>query len=164
VILPALSISPGVCKGTANVPLRPSSSPPSTTPRNSNPLGDGTRSVPNAAERGGDFNQSFTTQTIGGALQRYPIQVHDPLSIDTASGNRRPFPGNVIPKSRLSPIAQALLGYVPLPNTPNDPTGNDSNNYVPLAIRNDKFPALSIRGIRTGAKRSAASSRSAGTI
>ncbi len=114
--------------------------------RNANPLGDGTRSVPNAAERTGDFSQSFTTQTIGGQLQRFPIQIYDPLSTDPTSGNRTIFPGNIIPKSRLSGIAQNILNYVPMPNTTADPTGNDANNYVPPAVRTDKFPALSIRG------------------
>jgi hypothetical protein len=114
--------------------------------RNSNPLGDSQRTVPNAAERAGDFSQSFTTQNIGGVLQKYPIQVYDPLSINTSTGNRTLFPGNVIPKDRLSPIAQAILNYVPMPNTPAAPTGNDDQNYVPPAVRTDKFPALSIRG------------------
>ncbi len=114
--------------------------------RNNNFLGDGTRSVPDAAERNGDFSQSFTTQNIGGVLQRFPILIYDPLSTDPTTGNRTPFPGNVIPKAQLSPIAQNILGYVPLPNTAADPTGNDSNNYVPPAVRTDKFPALSIRG------------------
>jgi len=114
--------------------------------RNNNFLGDGTRSVPDAAERSGDFSQSFTTQNIGGVLQRFPIQIYDPLSTNPTTGNRTPFPNNVIPQNELSKIAQAILAYVPMPNTPADPTGNDSNNYVPPAVRTDKFPALSIRG------------------
>jgi len=114
--------------------------------RNSNFLGDGTRSVPNAAERTGDFSQSFTTQTIGGVLTRYPIQIYDPLSTDATTGNRTPFPNNIIPQNRLSPIAQNILKYVPMPNTTAAPTGNDDNNYVPPAVRIDKFPALNIRG------------------
>ena len=114
--------------------------------RNTNPLGDGQRSVPNAAERNGDFSQSFTTQNIGGQLQRFPIMIYDPLSTDPVTGNRTQFPGNVIPKNRLSPIAQNILNYVPLPNTTAQPTGNDDQNYVPPAVRVDKFPALSIRG------------------
>jgi Carboxypeptidase regulatory-like domain len=65
--------------------------------RNSNPLGDSQRSVPNAAERGGDFSQSFTTQTIGGQLQRFPILVYDPQTINPTTGNRTLFPGDMIP-------------------------------------------------------------------
>jgi hypothetical protein len=114
--------------------------------RNNNFLGDGTRSVPGAAERGGDFSQSFTTQNIGGTLQRFPIMIYDPLSTNPTTGNRTPFPNNAIPKTSLSPISQSILAYVPMPNTPADPTGNDSNNYVPPAVRMDQFPALSIRG------------------
>jgi hypothetical protein len=55
-----------------------------------------TRTVLSAAQRGGDFS--------GGA----PIR--DPLT-------GQPFPGNVIPSSRISPIASAILEkYVPPPN------------------------------------------------
>lgn len=114
--------------------------------RNSNPLGDGARSVPSALERQGDFSQSFTTQNIGGVLQRFPIQIYDPYSTNATTGNRTPFPNNTIPKDQLSPIAQAMLAYVPMANTAADPTGNDSNNYLSEAVRNDQFPALSIRG------------------
>ena len=114
--------------------------------RNSNPLGTAPFAVPNALERSGDFSQSFTTTTVGGQLVKYPIQIYDPMTVDTTTGNRTLFPGNVIPKNRLSPIAQNILAYVPLPNEPNAPTGSDDQNYTPPAIRNDKFPALSIRG------------------
>ena len=108
---------------------------------NSNPLGSATISVPTAAERTGDFSQSFTTQSG----VRYPIQVYDPLSVD-ANGNRTLFPGMQIPSTRLSPIAQHILAYLPLPNTPSDPTGNASNNYVPPSVRLDTYRALSVRG------------------
>jgi hypothetical protein len=113
---------------------------------NSNPLGDSTRSVPDAAERAGDFSQSFTTQNVNGQLQRFPIMIYDPASVNPATGNRTPFPNNVIPQNRLSPIAQNILKYVPLPNTTAAPTGNDDQNYVPPAVRNDTFPEISIRG------------------
>lgn len=54
-------------------------------------------SVPTAAERAGDFSQ------IPG------IHLVDPTT-------GAPFPGNVIPQSRISPQAQALLRFYPLPN------------------------------------------------
>lgn len=114
--------------------------------RNSNPLGSSQISVPSALERTGDFSQSFTTQTINGQLVRYPIQIYDPTTVNMATGNRLPYPNNIIPKSALSPIAQNILAYVPLPNTTPDPTGNDANNYVPPSVRQDKFPVLAIRG------------------
>jgi Carboxypeptidase regulatory-like domain len=112
--------------------------------RNSNPLGTAPLSVPTALERGGDFSQSFTTQTVNGKLHRYPIQVFDP-STANAQGNRQPFQGSVIPTSQLNPIALNILKYVPLPNIASDPTGNAVNNYVPPAVRTDQFPVLSIR-------------------
>jgi hypothetical protein len=52
--------------------------------------------MPTAAERGGDFS----------SLQ---MPVRDPLT-------GLPFPGGVIPADRISPQAQALLPYYPLPN------------------------------------------------
>lgn len=55
--------------------------------------------VPTAAERQGDFSHLLPT----------PI-------IDPTTGN--PFPGNIIPASRISPVAEALLAFYPLPNIP----------------------------------------------
>lgn len=60
--------------------------------------------VPDAAVRGGDFT--------GGAT------IFDPLALD-ASGNRQPFPNNMIPASRIDPaVAKYLALYEPLPNYP----------------------------------------------
>jgi hypothetical protein len=58
--------------------------------------------VPDAAIRAGDFSDRAI--------------IYDPTSFD-AAGNRTPFPNNVIPASRLDPIAQRYLStYEPLPN------------------------------------------------
>jgi hypothetical protein len=66
--------------------------------------------VPTAAERTGDFSALLAVGS--------QYQIYDPLSIATnAGGNRSPFPGNVIPSSRLSPVAQNILKYYNLPNT-----------------------------------------------
>jgi len=69
--------------------------------------------VPTGLERQGDFAQSVQA---GG-----PIQIFDPST-------RLPFSGNIIPASRLDPIAQKLLNYFPLPNQP-----GLVNNYQFLA-------------------------------
>jgi hypothetical protein len=61
-----------------------------------------TARVPTAAERVGDFSQSLD------ALGR-PVRVVDP----TTGGQ---MPGNIVPESRISPQARALLSYYPLPN------------------------------------------------
>ena len=66
--------------------------------------------VPDATIRTGNFTG------------RNPI--YDPFSLDS-SGNRLPFPNNVIPASLIDPIASKFLGtYEPLPNNPNNPVDN----------------------------------------
>ena len=62
--------------------------------------------VPTAKQKAGDFSETFNQQ---GRL----IPIHDP----TAAG-RAPFPGNVIPASRIDPVARNLLPYYPSPNRP----------------------------------------------
>jgi hypothetical protein len=111
--------------------------------RNRDPRFD-IRSVPTELERKGDFSQSFTTQLVGGQRIRYPIQIYDPLAVDSR-GFRTQFPNNVIPTLRLNPIAQNILKYVPLPNTPSDVTGNATNNFVPNSTRDNKMAVLVMR-------------------
>jgi len=101
-------------------------------------------SVPTELEHKGDFSQSFTTQNVGGVLTRFPIKIYDPLT-STANGARTQFPNNIIPQPRLSAVAQKILGYVPLPNTPSEPTGSATNNYVPDSARQNKMALLAIR-------------------
>jgi hypothetical protein len=109
------------------------------------PTNNSFTSVPTAAERNGDFSQSWTTLGSAGTLVKYPILIYDPMSVDT-KGNRTMFPGQLIPKSRLDPIAQAMLGYLPLPNQSGDGTGNARNNYNPLSSTSNKVPVVSVRG------------------
>ncbi len=111
--------------------------------RNSDPRFD-IRSVPTELERKGDFSQSFTTQLVGGQRIKYPINIYDPLTVDS-KGFRKQFTGNVIPTSRLNPIALKILEYVPLPNTASDETGNATNNFVPNSTRDNEMAVLAIR-------------------
>jgi hypothetical protein len=79
--------------------------------------------MPTAAERSGDFSQ-----VLNRSGQLTPI-------LDPLTGN--PFPGNVIPQSRLSlsPQATALLKFYPLPNF----TQTNGYNYqVPLVSTSDQ--------------------------
>jgi hypothetical protein len=71
--------------------------------------------VPTAAERQGDFSQSFDQN---GAL----IVVRDPLT-------GQPFPGNTIPASRINRNGQALLGVFPLPNATDPAVTRRAYNY-----------------------------------
>jgi hypothetical protein len=84
-------------------------------------LGPVTTTVPTAAERKGDFSALLAVGS--------QYQIYDPLS-GAVSGSqiaRQPFPGNVIPSNRLSPIAQSYLQFYPQPNTVGRNDG--LNNY-----------------------------------
>ena len=78
--------------------------------------------MPTALERNGDFSQ--TVDALGRA-----VQVNDP-----ATGS--PFPGNTIPRERISPEAAALLGYYPRP-TVDSPQGLNYQAPILSAIRQD---------------------------
>jgi hypothetical protein len=71
--------------------------------------------TPTALERAGDFSQSLDTN---GRL----IIVRDPLT-------GTPFPGNVIPASRLNHSGQSLLGVFPLPNALDRSVTRGAYNY-----------------------------------
>jgi hypothetical protein len=60
--------------------------------------------LPNAAFRGGDLSAA-------------PTVIYDPATGTADGRNRLPFPGNVIPTGRISPIARRILDLVPLPMT-----------------------------------------------
>ncbi len=72
--------------------------------------------TPTALERGGDFSKTFD---VNGSL----ITIKDPLT-------GQPFPGNVIPKDRISGLGQSILNFFPLPNyTEADPNLRYTRNY-----------------------------------
>ncbi len=105
-------------------------------------------SLPTDLERKGDFSQSYTTNVVGGQRIRYPYQVYDPLTVDS-KGSRTLFPGMLIPSNRLSKVAQGVLQYVPMPNTPGDGTSTDANNFVPHSSRQNKMAVIMGRGDHT---------------
>ena len=89
---------------------------------NSSPVAS---NMPTALERMGDFSRSFDTN---GAL----IPVIDP-------GTGAQFPGNIIPRARISPTGAAVLNFFPLPNfTTTDPALIYNQNYtaVPVGTHN----------------------------
>ena len=77
---------------------------------------------PTAAERLGDF--SALTNASGAR-----VTIYDPLT-------HLPFPGNVIPASRINPVAAAIAKYFPLPQSNID---NGSANYTATAQIVDQF-------------------------
>ncbi len=68
--------------------------------------------------RNGDLSGAINAN---GTLQ----QIYDPLTGNADGTGRAPFAGNAIPGGRISPVAQRILSYYPLPNLP----GN-TRNYV----------------------------------
>jgi outer membrane receptor protein involved in Fe transport len=66
-----------------------------------------------------------TLKARTGDLSEYTAQIFDPAGGPPAS--RSPFPGNVIPPSRLSPQALAILQLVPVPNAPGTANGTRDN-------------------------------------
>jgi hypothetical protein len=72
--------------------------------------------VPTALERQGDFSRSV------GANGR-AITINDPAD------NKRPFPGNVVPKSRVNPRTQAFLNLLPVANVTDVATTAYAYNY-----------------------------------
>lgn len=91
--------------------------------------------VPTLAERRGDFS----------ALLPLGIQIYDPQTAVRAGDRlrRTPFPNNIIPEIRLSPVALALLQYYPLPNQPGDAQGR--NNFISPNPRTDAFNSEALR-------------------
>ena len=87
------------------------------------------QTVPTAAERRGDFSALLALGP--------EYQIYDPATI-TPSANgrftRSPLPGNIIPASRLDPIAQKLISYYPLPNLTGTPDGLTNFTSSPLNL------------------------------
>jgi hypothetical protein len=83
--------------------------------------------VPTPAERTGDFS----------ALLRLgaQYQIYDPATIAPAANgrfSRQPLPGNIVPASRINPVAEQLLAYYPLPNTAGSADGLSNYSGDPV--------------------------------
>ncbi|MBS1829923.1 MAG: carboxypeptidase regulatory-like domain-containing protein [Acidobacteria bacterium] len=85
-----------------------------------------TATVPTADQRRGDLSALLR---IGAQYQ-----IYDPATIAAAPNgrfSRQPLTGNIIPTSRLSPMAQKILDYYPLPNASGTVDGR--NNFFSTA-------------------------------
>ncbi len=92
--------------------------------------------VPTEAMRRGDFS----------TLLSQGIVIYDPATaVRRADGRieRQPFPGNIIPAGRISPIAQNYMKLYPASNQAGNAQGQ--NNYLGPNGRGDDFHALSAR-------------------
>ncbi|HKE29299.1 MAG TPA: TonB-dependent receptor [Bryobacteraceae bacterium] len=64
-----------------------------------------TTTVMPTAWRSGDFSALLDPNQTGGKV----IQLYNPFSLDASTGNRAPFPNNVMPQSLLNPAAVKLM-------------------------------------------------------
>ena len=81
--------------------------------------------IPSAAFRTG--NLSANTQ-----------QVYDPATGNALTGvGRTPFPGNIIPTSRINPVTAAVLALIPEPNEPFTASAPSNNYYALLPFHKD---------------------------
>jgi hypothetical protein len=108
-------------------------SDPANSPRET-PTPVNFATVPTDAERQGDFSALLKANKPG-----TDYTIYDP-GTGVVSGNqvaRKAFPNNIIPASRLNPVALKLLQYFPEPNLPGQING--FQNYLVNAIDSDNY-------------------------
>src|SRR6266702_446263 len=125
---------------------------------NNAPVNSGFMTVPSALERKGDFSQTCqvtngiiygngpctTTKTPIPATQAFTV--YDPTTINTTTGNRTAFAGNLIPSARISPFATAIMALIPMPDrAPDLNISSDANNFVKKEVQRDIYGGYMIR-------------------
>ena len=98
-------------------------------------------SLPTAQQSRGDFSQTFNA---GGQL----MQIFDPFNITTnAAGviTRQPLAGNVIPSSRMNPLAVKALSFLPAPNQQGAAFTN-ANNWFNQGINTSTAHQITVKG------------------
>jgi len=73
---------------------------------------NGYYTVPTAAIRSGDMSAD-------------PTAIYDPSTGTSSGTGRTPFPGNIIPSSRISPVAAQIAALTPAPNVPGNLLANN---------------------------------------
>jgi Carboxypeptidase regulatory-like domain len=99
---------------------------------------NGFRTVPTAAQRGGDFSSLLTGTQIGTDPLGRPIMngaIYDPSTTRTVNGQvvRDPFPNNQVPMNRYDPVATKILALIP------SPTNTAAINNYPIIFPANKF-------------------------
>jgi Carboxypeptidase regulatory-like domain/TonB dependent receptor len=92
--------------------------------------------VPTAAMRAGNFSGILDGRNLGTSVTGAPIlenTIYDPATRQTVNGNivTAPFPGNIIPASRIDPSAAKVQALIPMPQT----SGN-LNNFTQVYPNN----------------------------
>src|SRR5262249_48352655 len=93
--------------------------------------------VPTAAERKGDFSELLK---LGSG---YTIYDPNTAVLSGSTVTRQPFANNVIPSSRLNPIALKYLDFIGMPNFQGKADG--TNNYFAGLSTNNSYSAYSGR-------------------
>lgn len=96
------------------------------------PRGTIIAAVPTAAMKAGDFSSLLNLGP--------QYQIYDPATIAPAANgrfSRQPLPGNIIPPSRLDPVARNIVNYFEAPNQAG--TADGSNNWTTPGPESDKF-------------------------
>jgi hypothetical protein len=95
--------------------------------------------VPTAAQRVGDFSQTFNAQ--GKLVQIFDPQNTIPSATPGGAAQRQPFPGNIIPQNRLDPVGVNMVKFYPLPvnnaitgNLPLNPSIPNRNNTFDIRL------------------------------
>ncbi len=97
--------------------------------------------VPTERMRSGDFSELLA---LGPQYQIYDPATTRPHPTQAGRFIRDPFPGNIIPGSRISPIARRILDYYPLPNQAG--TLDGGNNYVnPTSVADEMYYTVTTR-------------------
>ena len=111
------------------------------------PVSAGER-APTDLERNGDFSQSGVT-------------IYDPFN--AVNGVPQPFPGNLIPRDRMDPVAQNLLQYMVTPNSDRDARATTSSRAgIPGSIPTPRASRASITTSPTTTASSSATATTAG--
>ena len=110
--------------------------------RSENPF-DQFSTVPTGAERAGDFSQAIYGS---GPSTAQPVQLFYPNLSQCGANAGQPVPGNNLqnmqsaPGCQISPIAQGLLQYIPLPNLP-----GTTQNFHYVTSANNNSDDLNVR-------------------
>ena len=80
--------------------------------------------VPLPAMANGDFSSLCSNFIAGICAPGAGIQIYDPTSVTSGTGNRTPFLNNQISPGKINAAGKSLLGYFPAPNSTFSPTVN----------------------------------------
>ncbi|MCS7026328.1 MAG: carboxypeptidase regulatory-like domain-containing protein [Bryobacteraceae bacterium] len=98
-------------------------------------------SYPSLEMRNGDFSKLVTAQN-------QPILIYDPNTTTFVGGDpvRSPFPGNIIPASRIHPVARAVTNFMPAPNATTPGVRYSTQNVLnPDYAATDDFYNLALK-------------------